>query len=78
MTEWISVEDRLPDAYAKVLVVAFWRGCWQTFVGWLGFYSKKWYVRMGCLGEIEGLTVTHWMPFPEPPEMPEPSEENNV
>lgn len=68
--EWISVEDRLPDSQADVLVVAFWHENWQTMIGWHSDTSKKWRV-ITPHGEMEPGGVTHWMPLPEPPEKEE-------
>lgn len=63
---WISVEDRLPDSQADVLVVAFWHECWQTMIGWHSDSGKKWRVTTPH-GEREPGGVSHWMPLPEPP-----------
>lgn len=67
--EWISVEDRLPDANNIVL-------CWweshdgeREHYGFATFQSHGvWYV------SNEGMPkVTHWMPLPEPPKPKEPT-----
>ena len=69
--KWISVEERLPDAKTAVLVygqryvfngkqietfpmehVAYTRGKDE---GWFSWDSS------------DGISVTHWMPLPEPP-----------
>ena len=65
--EWISVEDRLPDSQADVLVVAFWHENWQTMIGWHSDTGKKWRV-ITPHGEMEPGGVTHWMPLPEAPD----------
>lgn len=58
--EWISVEDRLPESDADVLVHA---GLLFPYIE-AGYYDGLWkYSYDGT--EIEG--VTHWMPLPEPP-----------
>ena len=66
---WISVKDRLPADYARVLFydssvlgVAYGYHVasvpqWQMDGG-LMYYHKKEYDR-----------ITHWMPLPEPPEI---------
>ena len=64
--KWISVNERLPDRQADVLVVAFWHECWQTMIGWHSDDGKKWRV-LTPYGEREPGGVTHWMPLPEPP-----------
>lgn len=68
--EWISVEERLPDSQADVLVVAFWHENWQTMIGWHSDTGKKWRV-ITPHGEMEPGGVTHWMPLPAPPEKEE-------
>ena len=70
--EWVSVEDRLPDSQADVLVVAFWHENWQTMIGWHSDTGKKWRV-ITPHGEMEPGGVTHWRPLPAPP-----GEENDV
>lgn len=56
---WISVEDRLPEEGQSVLV--------HYVDGWMPvahLLNGKWY-QSG--GETSWLSVTHWMPLPEPP-----------
>jgi len=53
--EWINVEDKLPDTEDYFLVTDGGRP-------WRDFYSpinNKW---------MSDLRITHWMPFPDPPE----------
>ena len=64
--EWVSVEERLPESQADVLVVAFWHENWQTMIGWHSDMGKKWRI-ITPHGEREPGGVTHWMPLPEPP-----------
>lgn len=66
MSEWISVEDRLPEEAQEVLC---FRGTdigalmdVYTYIGdnkWEDSYENWNY------GDLEG--ITHWMPLPEPP-----------
>jgi len=59
MSEWVSVEDRLPEGDRTVLVLV-WAGHFEIGT-WTGEY---WY----CDRDVERLyRVTHWMPLPEPP-----------
>lgn len=54
--KWISVEERLPEQYATVII---WRDdCKNATIGWLisGYWSVP-----------KGVRVTHWMPMPDPP-----------
>ena len=62
MGEWISVKDRLPDAFCKVLAV--WKANGETVIDtafWTdsGFSVNHWVVMQ--------TKITHWMPLPEPP-----------
>ena len=55
--EWISVEDRLPEKWQRVLVNYNGNVCisWQNANGtWFECWNDK---------------VTHWMPLPEAPKM---------
>ena len=61
--EWISVEERVPDAETPVLVFtkkgSFYVGYYYKAVtnpGFTGFYA-----------DCAKRDVTHWMPLPEPP-----------
>ena len=63
MSEWISVDDRLPDIETDTLIV-----CVSSFDGDLfsdtdGFQDGEfvyWPRQTGCL-------ITHWMLLPDPP-----------
>lgn len=73
MNKWISVKDRLPEEYKRVLV---FRGNYEgddkeeiIHVGFLhskdGFYGSQY----GLLDDdlYPHTMVTHWMSLPEPP-----------
>ena len=55
--QWVSVEERLPEENTAV-IAATDRGivfqCWYAYDGW-------------DLWEGNEVTITHWMPIPEPP-----------
>lgn len=69
MSEWISVEDRVPENYANVLtydvettmheVASYHEGHWS-----LDIAGPCW---NRCVTQHE-TDATHWMPLPEPPE----------
>ena len=59
--EWISVNDRLPEKYAMVLIYDGDSVEPSLFFGDLGFYEADKYEANPFCG------VTHWMPIPQPP-----------
>ena len=63
--KWISVEDRLPERNKRVLV-AFKSGMVTTSMRTLEQHTGV----FGFLFEGDYGTATHWMPLPEPPEVP--------
>lgn len=64
MSEWISVEERLPQATGKYLcAVKDKRGNLWTIASDWSLEMKSWF---GDYGEIKNK-VTHWMPLPDPP-----------
>ena len=79
---WISVEERLPEK--NLLVVAWHEGyVWHHGDSWRR-YGIKFAVHRGDKGwsdrlmqqaehELDAscLAITHWMPLPEPPEVPD-------
>lgn len=60
MSEWISVKDRLPSRTMKVIT---WNGISIN----MDIYSET--TGLFFTGaDNDRLSVTHWMPLPEPPE----------
>ncbi len=57
MSEWISIRDMMPEVYRTVLV-AGGVGVWD---------GRYWRTYMECGLPVIQWTVTHWMPFPKPP-----------
>lgn len=64
--KWISVEERLPEAFHSVLIhmpnEAPLPTVHEGYIGSDGVWRSVWY-----LHELED--VTHWMPLPMPPEV---------
>ena len=65
---WIPVEERLPEDRSNVLVVAYWHERWGVYMGWCAPERAEWSVHVG-IGDRDDVSVTHWMPLPEPPEV---------
>ena len=68
--QWINVKDKVPEADCKVLAYyGFDRGDGDLgimFYGVLDYYAFD--EKPHFQHASTGLTVTHWMPLPEPPE----------
>ena len=62
MSEWISVEDRLPDKFCKVLVV--WKANGETVIDTAFWTDQGFAVSHWCFMQVR---ITHWMPLPEAP-----------
>lgn len=67
MSEWISVEDRLPPNYIPVLcyIPSLSSSMWQTVHECHIGADGEWHLATAPAYREE---VTHWMPLPEPPE----------
>lgn len=61
---WIPVEERLPEE--KELVLVHYTDDWMPVAFLL---NGNWF---NSGGERSWLSVTHWMPLPEPPEVTKP------
>ena len=57
MSEWISVEDRLPESGGRYLVIL--NNGQLCIAIWVAAY---WAIGVDTISN-----VTHWMPLPEPP-----------
>ena len=80
MSDWIRVEDRLPEENTPVL--AGWAGWYSIFeytyidedAGWqwaIGYQVLGWVEELGKLDVDaewdDDYEITHWQPLPEPP-----------
>ena len=68
MSEWISVEDRLPERASGELGSAL---AYSPGYGiWIESHHPTWWNRNDERGRgrlHDGPHITHWMPLPEPP-----------
>ena len=72
MTEWISVNDKLPTSGELVLVSSmdlltnkhgwFYLARYTDYFDGIKFSEKRWFTKGCLLGR-----VTHWMPLPSKP-----------
>ena len=69
MTDWINVEERLPEDCRHVIVCLL--GI-STLVGHYNHGKAKWRLGLETKDRKDGgvVPVTHWMPLPEPPVEP--------
>lgn len=67
MSEWISVEDRLPDVDTLVLATGFDYGYQLNKMHYVLAvrFDNYWYSETDF--GVEYKYITHWMPLPEPP-----------
>jgi len=68
MSDWISVEDRLPENGQDVLLVHMIRDDASSIMsGWVD--NNYWFENCyyGKAARIPASDITHWMPLPSPP-----------
>ena len=71
MSDWISVDERLPDEGDRVMA-SDGRGVGKFQYGGviLGAEIGGWWHLSHIRGPLfSGVSVTHWQPLPEPPEV---------
>ena len=63
-TEWISVEDKMPEDGTSVLIYGnlLNEDSKGTSCGY--YYGEKWTI---VFSTFKCLCITHWQPLPEPP-----------
>ena len=69
--EWISVDDRMPDAcgFPCLLCGENSFGQIRVFEGFTGYMERgkfEWHSNQKDI-DIDVWTITHWMPLPRPP-----------
>jgi len=62
MSDWISVEDRLPDEQGHYLVIHS-----NDNGMWVDHFWKDGSKVGGYFGTVGAGEATHWMPLPKPP-----------
>ena len=65
MSEWIKVEDRLPDGFESVIAAGLLDGDEKVSVN-EAYYAGRW---ESVRGHTMLRGVTHWMPLPQPPKV---------
>lgn len=73
MAEWISVKERLPEPLKRVLVAMGPNESFEIGTTTIMFLGRDggWYPTAEAVPMTESderISVTHWMPMPEPPE----------
>jgi hypothetical protein len=66
MSEWISVEERLPEHKQRVLV--FYNNHFWVVEAWIQSDGMWFWPTGGYQKGIPPNHATHWMPLPDPPE----------
>jgi hypothetical protein len=59
--KWVSVKERLPEEPGEVLITLYGRAATAWY-----YRDGKFETRSSRVWDA-GLSVTHWMPLPEPP-----------
>lgn len=69
VTQWVSVEDALPELWDEVMVIVAHRPDSAYPRHLLRNDTGTWMDEWGHIFEGQDLesTVTHWMPLPQPP-----------
>ena len=62
--EWVSVEERLPEKNAQVLM---WSAKWNIAEAG-SYYNGRFWVYSEIGDAYIADDITHWMPLPAPPE----------
>ena len=66
--EWVSVEERLPENHAQVLM---WSAKWNIAEAG-SYYNGRFWVYSEIGDKYIADDITHWMHLPEPPDRRQP------
>ncbi len=70
MSEWISVEDRLPDNFGWFLVIDnYLPNCANITMGFYEYEDSFAWLPIDSRNDSDSMDITHWMPLPKPPEI---------
>ena len=72
--EWVSVEERLPEGHAQVLM---WSAKWNIAEAG-SYYNKHFWVYSEIGDGYIADNITHWMPLPAPPDRRPPEGAGNA
>jgi hypothetical protein len=66
VSDWISVDDRLPESEYRVVIIWCHGMYWPDYMDVGVHIGGKWNNGDSRVNGVSGR-VTHWMPLPEPP-----------
>lgn len=66
MSNWISVDERLPSAYVETVLVARHSSCVCPAV-MAAYHNGDNFISTSICGNNIFVDPTHWQPLPEPP-----------
>jgi hypothetical protein len=66
-TEWISVNDRLPEANTNVFTTVLFDGLYVASLCVVAQFESKYKWWNKDIDKIHPIEVSHWMPLPSPP-----------
>ena len=72
--EWVSVEERLPEGHAQVLM---WSARWKIAEAG-SYYNQHFWVYSEIGDRYIASNITHWMLLPAPPDRRPPEGEENT
>ena len=72
--EWISVDKRLPDEHAQVLI---WSAKWNIAEAG-SYYNQHFWVHNEIGDGFIADNITHWMPLPTPPDCHPPERKDDT